>query len=184
MTRWRTVPDWPKYEVSDTGRVRNRRRGTVRKPAISDGYAVVTFTRQGRKRRLRVHRLVAEAFIPNPHGKPQVNHRDGDRANNRVSNLEWCTASENHRHKFASGNVVPRRSFDLTLAKVRLVSSLLHDRDGRHADVARKAGVPLSFVKQASNGAWFRTGVARCVCKDELATLARMARAGGRYRGA
>lgn len=65
-----------------------------------DGYLSVTLHNRSKNRRFLVHRLVAKAFVPNPDGKPQVNHIDGDKANNRADNLEWCTREENMRHAY------------------------------------------------------------------------------------
>lgn len=62
------------------------------------GYTFVVLKREGSRKRKYIHRLVAETFIPNPENKPEVNHKDGDKDNNRIDNLEWCTSSENHRH--------------------------------------------------------------------------------------
>lgn len=81
------------------------RKGKVLKQVInSHGYPCVTIKYlDGSQKVVPVHRLVAIAFIPNPDNKPQINHIDGDKTNNRVSNLEWCTAKENLKHAFATG---------------------------------------------------------------------------------
>lgn len=90
------------YQISDQGRVFSVRRGKLRK--LNDtgrGYKQVALLKQGSREHTLVHRLVAEAFIPNPENKPQINHINGDKSDNRVENLEWCTMSENlyHRHR-------------------------------------------------------------------------------------
>ena len=82
------------YEVSNLGRV--RRNGKILKPWKNNwGYLLVSLCKNGIVRNARIHRLVALAFIPNPQNLPQVNHKDEDKTNNAVSNLEWCTAGYN-----------------------------------------------------------------------------------------
>jgi hypothetical protein len=67
------------------------------------GYLRVELWDKGRGKKHSIHRLLAEAFIPNPEGKPQVNHIDGDKTNNALSNLEWVTQSENQKHAYEAG---------------------------------------------------------------------------------
>lgn len=77
-------------------------------PEISSGYYRVIFSKNGTITKHAVHRLVATAFIPNLENKPQVNHIDGNKLNNHISNLEWVTASENVRHAIATGLKNPK----------------------------------------------------------------------------
>ena len=91
------------YQISTFGRGKSFFRGKVRilKPFVDkNGYLQLMF---GRCNKFKVHRLVAQAFIPNPDGKPQINHIDGNKMNNHVSNLEWCTSIENNRHAVKIG---------------------------------------------------------------------------------
>lgn len=89
------------YSVTEDGRVYSHNVNRFMKPqSDKQGYMILLIglgSRNKHKGQL-VHRLVAQAYIPNPENKPQVNHLDGDKSNNHVSNLEWCTASENMRH--------------------------------------------------------------------------------------
>lgn len=93
-----------KYAISNFGQVKNVRTDKILNLYKNvKGYLKVQLVIQGRRQTFSVHRLVARHFIPNPDGKPYVNHKDGDKSNNLVSNLEWCTAKENDTHARQTG---------------------------------------------------------------------------------
>lgn len=96
---FRQMVGYEYYEVSDSGTIRNRKTGTIRKQRDNtNGYSTVRIKAGGKQKLILVHRAVAEAFIPNPLGKECVNHIDGDKKNNNVANLEWVTHKENTEH--------------------------------------------------------------------------------------
>lgn len=98
---WKDIAGYEgRYQVSTLGRVRNSRTGTIRK-LVKDGsgYLKINLTRYDQP---LVHRLIAKAFIPNPENKPEVNHKNRNKLDNRLDNLEWVTGSENMKHRWAT----------------------------------------------------------------------------------
>ena len=91
------------YLISDRGEVYSLFRHRKLFPSPTKGYLHVNLKICGVTKRCSVHRLVAQAFIPNPMNYPEINHMDGDKLNNRVENLEWCTSEMNNAHAMAAG---------------------------------------------------------------------------------
>ena len=100
---WKDIAGYPNYSVSNLGRVKSKKTGKLLKSYRTKGYLRVSlYNDAGRKCKL-VHRLVAEAFIPNPQNKSDVNHINGCKTDANACNLEWATASENMSHAHSNG---------------------------------------------------------------------------------
>ena len=101
MEEWRTNENYENYEVSCLGRIRNKDTSRILINYIKSGYFHVNLSNNNEKIRktLKVHRLVAQAFIPNLEEKLEVNHKDKNKLNNNIENLEWMTRKENNIHR-------------------------------------------------------------------------------------
>lgn len=149
---WKKIKGYPDYYVSNFGRVKSyygRTNGEVLQGhLVNSGYKTVAlYTAPKTSTRKSIHRLVAEAFIPNPENKPQVNHIDGDRFNNAVTNLEWVTCSENTQHAYdkeleskGEGRYNAKLTWDI-------VNEIRENPEGRRPiHFARKYGVSKSLI--------------------------------------
>ena len=113
MEIWKNITRYPEYQVSNLGNIRSKdsvdvknrvRKGVILKPQQDKfGYIRYRISVKNTKYTIRCHRIVAEEFIENPQNKEQVNHKDGDKTNNNVTNLEWVTPSENIQHAVDTG---------------------------------------------------------------------------------
>lgn len=153
---WKKHPEIEKLEVSSFGRARSVNGHYYKSRSDKNGYMRLHFHMNGKHVFKLVHRLVAETFIPNPNNLPQVNHKDGDRTNNNVDNLEWCTASYNmnYREKFGEAQGHPVLAINLTTLEV---SRFRSQREAERAlGVYRQSIIAVlkGRYKQA-HGFWF-----------------------------
>ena len=163
---WKTVvyngETYNNLEVSTDGRLRNVKTGTVYKHALSEyGYwqVCISLGSRNKKKLFKIHKAVAETFIPNPKNKEEVNHKDGDKNNNNVSNLEWVTSSENKRHAYENGLMKPLYGINngaskLTQDDIKYIREHYVSRDpiyGARA-LARKFGIDHTCILDIING--------------------------------
>lgn len=139
--QWKPIPGFDGYEASNMQRVRSVKSGKIMSLTINgSGYPTVGVTMNKKTFTVLAHRLIALAWIPNPLGKPQINHINGNRSDNRLENLEWCTQSENIQHAYDIGFKKPYKKTEKHLKIIGLVAS-------RPITVKNIAtGEPLSFT--------------------------------------
>lgn len=145
---WKQFRD-SNYRVSDQGQIKNK-DGRVMKARVNCGYMQINLhLEKGTKgKNFMVHRLVAQIFIPNPEEKPYVNHKDGNRVNNKADNLEWVTHSENIRHKFdclnSKTNARPVLQLDLKENVIAQYTGL--------TEASKETGASISNIYKCCNG--------------------------------
>ncbi|CEQ01670.1 NUMOD4 motif/HNH endonuclease [[Clostridium] sordellii] len=155
MEEWREING---YKVSNYGKVINKKGEYLSTKPSKSGY-VTTMINGGNLGIIRgLHRIVATVFIPNPENKPEVNHIDGDKTNNRVDNLEWVTKKENQQHeakrlKKRSGESCYMSKLDEDI--VMEIYNKCKEGKMRYKDIAEEYNVNPSFVSQlVTNRVW------------------------------
>lgn len=131
---WKIIPALGgRYEASENGEIRHVEKKNIRKPRLNRyGYLQMNFSRNdgsGKNDTMLIHRLIAITFIENPSNLPEVNHKDGNKQNNAINNLEWCTSSTNQKHAFKTGLQKAQRGekhcgAKLTLQQVKQIRKL------------------------------------------------------------
>lgn len=166
---WRAVKGYEGlYAVSNTGQVKSlfRYKKILKPNVMKRGYCTVELFKGGQSKRLLIHRLVAEAFIPNPDNLPQVNHIDENPMNNSSDNLEWCTAKYNMnygegaktRHLKIDYNTEKRKQIARENGKAKAVPVAQYEKGNKicvydNAKIAsNKTGVNHSHILDVANG--------------------------------
>ena len=141
-----------KYEVSSCGMIKSLYLNIILQPCLDgDGYPQVNIYVNGKRYCKKVHRLVAETFIPNPDNKPEVNHKDGNKENNDISNLEWVTNQENIDHAVRTGlrhykNALNGGKHKYEIDVVHKICRMLEDNKILQKDISQILNVPKNLV--------------------------------------
>lgn len=162
---WKDISGFEKlYQVSDKGEVKSlekqvgfyKRKEIILSQKTNEfGYKVLRLWKNNIAKDCIVHRLVAQAFIENPLNAPQVNHKDGNKKNNSVENLEWCTSSENIKHSYAIGLVshVGEKHNGAKLTEKNVL--YIRSSKERICDLARKFKVsPANIIRVKRRLSW------------------------------
>lgn len=165
METWRDIAGYEgTYQISNFGRVKSFKRGErILKPKLhTGGYLCVILYSNGSGNGRFIHRLVAEAFIRNPQNKSTVNHLDGDKTNNHVSNLQWATQHENNQHAVLTGLIKSggddkRASTTDEIARKILAEFIPYDADCGLTALAKKYNLTPGTVFRIVHGLRYKT---------------------------
>lgn len=157
---WKTIEGFENYQVSNMGRVKNIKTGHILKPFLrgsreNNKYYSVEL----KGKAYFIHRLVAKAFLPNPDNLPQVNHKDENKLNNEITNLEYCTQSENRRYSIERGSIVYKTGLNNSVSKLtreQVEYIKINYRKGDHTfggiALAKRFGVHKKTIYNIING--------------------------------
>jgi len=155
------ISNYPDYKLTKEGKVYSfkfNENGKELKGSVNNkGYLTVSLSSYGNSKSFLVHRLIAEHFLPNLSNYNQVNHIDGNKLNNDVSNLEWCTQSQNMIHAVKNGKHDSSVGENSNLSKlnskqVRIIKRLLSESNLTQQEIADTFGVKRSTVKEINCG--------------------------------
>mgnify|MGYP001031847954 CR=1 FL=1 len=150
MRELKLVAEFPGYGVTNDGKVYSYKSNRWLNPYVmKTGYMGVRLSKNKKPKNILVHRLVAELYIPKVSGKNCVNHKDLNKKNNNVKNLEWCTHSENTKHAYDNG-ALQSTSAPLT-DREALVFSML-EAGARVKDIAYKIGMSRQLITHVKMG--------------------------------
>lgn len=153
---WKDIPEWEeRYQVSNKGLIRNKKTFRIR--AINkhpSGYSLVTLYVGTKGKNQLVHRLVAKAFIPNPNNYPCINHKDENKANNCVENLEWCDYQYNNNYGTKKERSSKTQQNDINKSKPVLMYSIMGNLLKEFpscAEIKRDYGIPKNSITHVCN---------------------------------
>lgn len=139
------------YWVDPKGKIWSEKSNKYLKPCYNKwGYAYVDLCNNGHKSRVFIHQIVAKMFIPNPNNLPQVNHKNEDKTNNHVNNLEWCTASYNNSY----GSLPLRTAIRCGKRVTCIETGITYNSAG---EAARATGCCRSSILSICNGKFYTT---------------------------
>jgi len=153
---WKAHPEIDKLEVSSFGRVRSVKGHYYKSSPDHGGYLIVCFRMNGKLVTKKVHRLVAETFIPNLNSLPMINHKDCNRANNNVENLEWCDGSYNVQYREKYGEALGHPVFAINLYTLEVSRFPSQIRAGRELGVFQQnINAVIKGKRKQTHGFWF-----------------------------
>lgn len=162
VAKWKPIAGFEdSYEISDDGHIRNIKFGKIKIlcPSISkDGYYKVTLFKNNKPYYFRVNVLVARAFIQNPFGKTQVNHKNNIRNDNRANNLEWCTGEENMQHCIKENRIAngEKQGLHKLITKQIIIIRKLHKTGLSYRRLATTFSVNKSTIMRVIKGYTWR----------------------------
>ena len=153
LEEWRQSEEFPNYEISDEGKVRNQKTGRVLKASISEkGYARVSLAENGKTYTRNIHRLVADVYVPGYEEGMGVVHKDNDPSNNHADNLKWETKSEIARRSFENGRQQTHRMRPVrcieTGEEFESVKSCAISFNKSRRSISRSANNPASHTRE------------------------------------
>ena len=173
--QWKPIERFENYEVSSLGNVRSLNYGNteeiraLKSRKNKGGYSIINLHKNGKQYTKIIHRLVAQAFIPNPENKKEVNHIDGNKENNAITNLEWCTGKENKQHAWKIGLCRPIHHTEETKRKLSEMRKGGKNPLSKRVRCITTYEIFGSVVEAAVKYNGDKTGIAKC-CRGKLKT--------------